>query len=70
MKIVKSSTVILFMKIAKSSTVILLMKIVKSSTVILLKVFFGGRTSTPFPLNTPLYSFRGKDEKHKSQNQQ
>ena len=42
MKIVKSSTVILFMKIVNSSTVMLLMKIVKSSTVILLKVFFGG----------------------------
>ena len=68
MKIVKSSTVILFMKIVKSSTVMLLMKIVKSSTVILLKDF--GGTSSPFPLNTPLYSFRGKDEKHKSQNQQ
>ena len=47
MKIVKSSTVILFMKIVNSSTVMLLMKIVKSSTVILLKVFFWGRTSPP-----------------------
>ena len=47
MKIVKSSTVILFMKIVKSSTVMLLMKIIKSSTVILLKDF--GGTSSPSP---------------------
>ena len=47
MKIVKSSTVILFMKIVKSSTVMLLMKIVKSSTVILLKDFWGDKFPLP-----------------------